>query len=285
MRQMISFPCGDDLLAGTLDTGDLATAILIVSGGNEIRSGAFAGQATMAAHFAELGYPVLRFDRRGIGESEGRNTGFDNSADDIAAAVAAFRTAAPQIERIIAFGNCDAASALALFHHGLSIDTLILANPWVIETPSGDAAQSPAPNADAIRVRYWARLKNPRSLIDLLTGKIDLRKLASGLASAARTQPASGLASDLATALAQSKVPTTFLIARRDTTAMAFIGAWQSGIFADVRARPDVRLAQFDTASHGFADAVSRHWLFEQIESQCQAPFNPSPVKETEQRE
>lgn len=275
MRQMISFLCGDDLLAGTLDAGDLATGIIIVSGGNEIRGGAFAGQATMAAHFATLGYPVFRFDRRGVGESEGLNTGFENSADDMAAAVAAFRTAAPQIERIIAFGNCDAASALALFHHKLSIDALILANAWVIDPPSGDAA--PAPNADAIRARYWARLKNPRSLIDLLSGKIDLRKLASGLASAARKQPVSGLAEDLATALARSVVPTTVLIAQRDTTAMAFMGAWQSGIFADVRARPDVRLAQFDTASHGFADAASRHWLFEQIQSQCEAPFNPLP--------
>jgi exosortase A-associated hydrolase 1 len=277
MRKMISFLCGDDLLAGTLDTGDLATAILIVSGGNEIRSGAFAGQATMAAHFAALGHPVFRFDRRGVGESEGRNTGFENSADDIAAAVAAFRTAAPQIERIVAFGNCDAASALALFHQGLSIDALILANPWVIETQSSDADQPPAPNADAIRARYWARLKNPRSLIDLLSGKIDLRKLAGGLASAARKQPVSGLAARLATAMARSAVPTAVLVARRDTTAMAFIGAWQSEVFADVRARPNVRLAQFDTASHGFADVASRHWLFEQIESQCQAPFNPLP--------
>lgn len=277
MRQMTSFLCGDDLLAGTLDTGDLATGIIIVSGGNEIRGGAFAGQATMAAHFAALGYPVFRFDRRGVGESEGLNTGFENSADDIAAAVAAFRTAAPRIERIIAFGNCDAASALALFHHKLSIDALILANAWVIDPPSGDAALAPAPNADAIRARYWARLKNPRSLIDLLSGKIDLRKLAGGLALAARKQPVSGLAAGLATALARSVVPTTVLIAQRDTTAMAFMGAWQSGIFADVRARPDVRLAQFDTASHGFADAASRHWLFEQIQSQCEAPFNPLP--------
>jgi exosortase A-associated hydrolase 1 len=277
MRQMISFLCGDDLLAGTLDTGDLPIGIIIVSGGNEIRGGAFAGQATMAAHFAVLGYPVFRFDRRGVGESEGLNTGFENSADDIAAAVAAFRNAAPGIERIVAFGNCDAASALALFHHKLSIDALILANAWVIETPSGDADQSPAPNANAIRARYWARLKNPRSLIDLLTGKIDLRKLAGGLASAARKQPVSGLAARLATALARSVIPTTVLVAQRDTTAMAFMGAWQSEIFADVRARPDVRLAQFDSASHGFADAASRHWLFEQIQSQCEAPFNPLP--------
>lgn len=285
MRQMISFPCGSNQLAGTLDIGDHATGIIIVSGGNEIRSGAFTGQATMAAHFAALGYPVFRFDRRGIGESEGINTGFENSADDIAAAIAAFRAAAPKIERIIAFGNCDAASALVLFHHNLAVDALILANPWAIDILPGATEPSPAPNAVAIRARYWARLKNPRILVDLVTGKIDLRKLASGLSLAIRKQPVSGLATQLAAALARSAVPTTVLIARRDTTAMAFMGVWQSGIFADVRARSNVSLEQFDTASHGFADAASRLWLFEQIQSYCQAFFNTFAMKESARRE
>ena len=270
MRLMIPFQCGDDQLAGTLDTGDAETGIFVVSGGNEIRAGAFGGQAAMAAHFATLGYPAFRFDRRGIGESEGVNAGFENSADDIAAALIAFRNAAPHVKRIIAFGNCDAASALALYHHSLPIDALILANPWVIETASGDPEQPAVPNADAIRARYWARLKNPRSLIDLLSGKIDLRKLAGGLASAARKQPASGLAVRLANALARSEIPTSLLIARHDTTAMAFMGAWHSDAFKGVQTRQSVNLEQFDTASHSFADAASRRWLFGQIESRCQ---------------
>lgn len=269
MRQMTTFACGDDLLVGTLDQGDLQTGIIIISGGNEIRSGTFGGQAAMAAHFAALGYPVFRFDRRGIGESEGVNTGFENSADDIAAAVAAFRTAAPQIERIIAFGNCDAASALVLFHHKFPIDALILANPWTIDAPSGDTEQPSSPNADAIRARYWARLKNPRSMMDLLTGKIDLRKLASGLASAAQKQQPSKLAADLAKALARSEVPVSIFIARKDRTAMAFMGVWHSTLFTLAKARSDICLKHYDTASHSFADNASRRWLFGQIETRC----------------
>jgi alpha-beta hydrolase superfamily lysophospholipase len=136
--------CEGAWCAATLDEGNAAPGLLIVSGGNEIRSGAHAGQAAMAAHFAGLGYPVFRYDRRGIGDSEGENGGFEASAADISAAVAAFRAEAPHVTRIVAFGNCDAATSLAFFHAGLGIDRLLLANPWVIEaSPDGRRTNAP----------------------------------------------------------------------------------------------------------------------------------------------
>ena len=270
MRRMISFPCGTDNLVGTLDEGTRDIGLLIVSGGNEIRSGAFGGQAALAAHMADAGYTTFRYDRRGIGESEGQNAGFEASADDIAAALTAFRQSAPQVKRIIAFGNCDAATALALFHHGSPVEGLILANPWLIEATPANDEQPTAPSATAIRARYWARLKNPRSLLDLLSGKVDLRKLATGLVSASRKEPVSGLAVRLAKSLAKSTVPTHLLIARHDTTAMAFMGAWHSAEFADARALAHIQMDQFDTASHGFADDASRRWLYDNIHKTLQ---------------
>jgi exosortase A-associated hydrolase 1 len=264
MRRMIDFECTGDALVGTLDEGQAATGLLIVSGGNEIRSGAYAGQAMMAGLFATMDIPVFRYDRRGIGDSEGANTGFGSSADDIAAAIAAFREAAPHITRIVAFGNCDAASALALYHHGLGLDALVLANPWVIETTKADDSPTP-PSASAIRARYWARIKNPRSLIDLLTGKIDLKKLAGGLVSAAQKSGPNGLADRIAAGLAAAEIPIKILIARRDTTAMAFMGVWNSVSFARVRQRDTINLASIDTASHSFVDVESKSWLQEQI--------------------
>lgn len=265
MRRMTGFTCEGAWCAATLDEGNAAPGLLIVSGGNEIRSGAHAGQAAMAAHFAGLGYPVFRYDRRGIGDSEGENGGFEASAADISAAVAAFRAEAPHVTRIIAFGNCDAATSLAFFHAGLGIDRLLLANPWVIEA-SGQTADEPTPpSAAAVRARYWARLKNPRSLLDLLTGTIDLRKLARGLKTAATNDAPSQLAARLAHALGQSTTPATILIAERDSTALAFLSAWASADFAAVRSRPDIHLERIDSASHSFADAASSAWLRQQI--------------------
>ena len=89
-RRLVVFPCGGAKLYGMLDCGPAhgQTGLLIVSGGNEIRAGAFAGQAQLAARLAEAaGVPVFRYDRRGIGDSEGDNTGWQGSRDDIAAAL------------------------------------------------------------------------------------------------------------------------------------------------------------------------------------------------------
>lgn len=267
MRRMIGFDCWGDQLVGTLDEGTATSGLLIVSGGNEIRSGAYAGQASLAAEFAAKGYSVFRYDRRGVGESEGSNGGFESSADDIGTALAAFASAAPHLTRIIAFGNCDAAAALALFQAQIDIDAMVLANPWVIESaPQTDDAPT-APSAAAIRARYWARLKNPRSLIDLFTGKINLKKLAGGLAKAAKTEAPTGLATRIADALAATGLETRILLARHDTTALAFHGAWNSPAFAVVRAKANIKLSVVDSASHSFADASSRAWLVEQIEA------------------
>lgn len=264
MRRMIDFDCCGARLGGTLDEAVGDVGLLIVSGGNEIRSGAYAGQAAIASHFASLGYPVFRYDRRGVGDSEGANGGFESSADDIAAALCAFRADAPEMKGIVAFGNCDAASGLAFFHDG--IDTLVLANPWVIEATSSEEGVPTPPSAAAVRARYLARLKNPRSLIDLFTGNIDLKKLAGGLVKAAQKEAPSGLAARLASALAASSVPTQILVAERDTTALAFMGTYKDALFEPVRARLDVTLSRCDSASHSFADADAKAWLYERIE-------------------
>ena len=270
MRRMIDFDCHGDHLTGTLDEGDAKAGLLIVSGGNEIRSGAYAGQAAMARHFADKGYPVFRYDRRGVGDSEGENGGFESSADDIAAAVATFRAEAPHMQKLIAFGNCDAATALALFHAGLPIDVLVLANPWVIEISSTEPDAPTPPSAAAIRARYLTRLKNPRSVMDLLTGKIDLRKLAGGLTKAVKKEAPSGLAERVATALAHSSLPIHILIAQRDTTGLAFMGSWKTSGFDGVRTRSDIELTMLDTASHSFADAASKMHLSEKIAAMLQ---------------
>jgi exosortase A-associated hydrolase 1 len=265
LRQIIDFECAGSRLVGTLDAADGTSGLLIVSGGNEIRSGAYAGQAAMAGHFARLGHPVFRFDRRGVGDSEGENGGFESSADDLATAVAAFRRHAPQVTRLVAFGNCDAATALALFHAGLGFDALILANPWVIDSKSDDDAPTQA-SAAAIRARYWARLKNPRSMLDLLGGRIDLKKLAGGLAKAAHRETPNALARRLAEALGECQTAVRILIAEQDSTALAFMAVWKTGNFDNVRNK--ATLARFKTASHSFADADAKQWLYARIAEQ-----------------
>lgn len=265
MRRIINFPCGADILASTLDVATATTGLLIVSGGNEIRSGAFAGQADMARQMQALGYPVFRFDRRGVGDSEGVNAGFEHSAEDITAALAAFRAQQPHLRHIVGFGNCDAAAALALFPETHLFSAFILANLWTIDpAPLGDGDLSP--NAAAIRARYWGRLKNPRSMLDLLVGRVDLRKLAMGLIKATALTADSRLAMRISDRLAVVALPVTICLATRDTTAIAFLAAWKSSAFRAARAKPNIVLETHDTASHSFADPSSRAWLYAKVE-------------------
>jgi pimeloyl-ACP methyl ester carboxylesterase len=99
MRRPLSFPCGAETLAGTLDPGEGSTGLLIVNGGTQIRIGAHRGMQALAARVAATGYPVFRFDRRGVGDSDGSDPGFRDSSPDITAAVAAFRAEAPRRQR------------------------------------------------------------------------------------------------------------------------------------------------------------------------------------------
>jgi exosortase A-associated hydrolase 1 len=258
VRHHLTFPCEGAALAASLDAAPGTTGLLIVSGGNEIRSGAHRGMAMLARRVAEAGHPVFRFDRRGVGDSEGANGGFESSGPDIAAAIAAFRTAAPQVARIAAFGNCDAASAL-LLHQPLAVDALILANPWTYEGESKAAGDDPAlPPAAAIRSRYLARLKDPRSLLRLVKGEVDLRKLMRGLSALGRKTAQAApdsLAARLDAAMAALTCPATILLAAGDRTAQAFVENCNAG------AVPVERLA---SPSHSFAGADA-DWLAERI--------------------
>lgn len=251
-RLHLTFNCEGNTLAGTLDTAPLTTGLLLVSGGNEIRSGAFRGQARLAQTIAKRGFPVFRYDRRGVGDSEGRNLGFEDSEPDIRAALEAFRAIAPQVNRVVALGNCDAASALMLAG-GAGCDGLILSNPWTIEDEGDDTTPPP----QAIRARYLQKLGNPREVMRLLRGGVDLRKLSGGIVKAIRpAPPASDLATRMQRGLARFDGPVRILLAGSDRTAQVFESAWP---------RDDTRIARCEGANHAFAEPASREWLETQI--------------------
>lgn len=255
MRHQLNFACEGAALAATLDDAPGATGLLIVSGGNEIRSGAHRGMAMLAARVSAAGYPVFRFDRRGIGDSEGANGGFEKSRADIAAAIAAFRSAAPRLERIAAFGNCDAASAL-LIHQPLPLDALILANPWTYEAEEDADGEPALPPAAAIRARYLSRLADPKSLLRLLRGEVDFGKLRRGLAALRRPKTATApdsLAARIDEAARRLAIPATILLATGDRTAQAFA----ADCSAALKHLPVERLA---STSHSFAGADA-DWL------------------------
>lgn len=266
-RRHFTFACQGHQLAGSLDPAPATTGLLIVSGGNELRSGPWASQAALAERIAASGFPVLRFDRRGVGDSEGANQGFTGSAADIAAALTAFRAQLPALRRVVGYGNCDAASALMLAG-GAGCDGLVLSNPWTFEPePEAEEVAGPEPAPmppSAVRAHYLRRLRDPRAIWRLLTGKVGIARLAGSLAEAARPNaPASTLARHMAEGLAAFAGPATILLAGRDRTAQAFLGNWD---------RADPRIRQCPEASHSFVEPQARIWLQGQILAALRAP-------------
>jgi len=248
----MAFECDGAQLVGTLDDAAGSTGLLLVTGGNETRAGAFSGQARLAATIAKAGYPVFRFDRRGVGDSEGYNMGFRHSQDDIAAALEAFRTARPGLSRVAALGNCDAASALMLAC-GAGADALVLSNPWTYENAEADAAPPP----EAIRARYWQKLKNPREVWRLLTGGVDIGKLVRGLrAASGPTAAPSGLADEMAQGLDKFGGKVRILVAGADRTGQAFLSGWD---------RKDPRLSIRIDADHAYSGDEDQQWFVEQV--------------------
>ena len=247
-RRHITFDCQGASLIGTLDKGGENTALLIVTGGNEVRAGAWNGQARFAARIADAGFPVFRFDRRGVGDSEGVNSGFTDCAADISAAISALREAAPHVTRVIGMGNCDGATALVLAKGG-GCEGLVLSNPWTIEGDDGDAPAEAPPAA--VRAHYLRRLRDPKAILRLLRGGVKIGQLFGSLKSALRpAAPPSTLAQTFAVELKAFRGPVTILLAGRDRTAQVFEAGWD---------KADPRVKRCAEATHSYVE--SQEWL------------------------
>jgi exosortase A-associated hydrolase 1 len=214
MRRLLTFECDGARCGASLDFAQGETGLLIVSGGTQTRTGSHRIFERLGRGVAEAGFPALRFDRRGVGDSEGEDPGWRGSGGDIAAAAAALRTVLPAVRTVVGLGLCDGASALALHGRAAGLDALVLVNPWLVETEAGQ----PAPAA--IRSHYLDRLKSREGWRKLLTGAVDWRKLAGGLRRSAGGSP-SPLADEIAAALRAGRLPTELILARGDATADA----------------------------------------------------------------
>lgn len=234
------FASAGEALVGTLDSAAGTTGLLIVSGGNEIRAGAHRGMAMLASRLAGTGIPVFRYDRRGVGDSSGSNHGFRGARDDLLAAAAAFREAAPHVTRVIAFGNCDAATTLAWWGREADCAALVLANPWVIE-----ATQALPPRA-AIKAHYMTQLRDPAAWKRIATRGLSLGKLVRGLGRMVSRERTNALAQRTLAAIAGWVDDATVVLARGDGTAIAYSDAAR-------RAGIHPRTVTIETASHSFA--------------------------------
>jgi exosortase A-associated hydrolase 1 len=261
MRRLIAFPCGAATLAGSLDLSNPSTTgVLLVIGGSQTRVGSHRMYERLAKALADKGYSCFRYDRRGVGDSAGEDPGFRGSEPDLKAAADAFRKEVPGLRRIVGFGLCDGASALALYGDEAGLDGLILANPWLVEAEEGN----PAPAA--IRAHYRKRLLSWDGWKRLLTGAVNFRKLWGGIRRLFSRKRAESLSNDVAQALLRHRLPTEVILCRGDNTAIA--------ADAEIRGWPWeglIRATQvIETDSHTFARPGDDAMLLTMVETALQ---------------
>lgn len=114
--------------------------VTVVAGGPQYRGGVGRLQVQMARALAARGTPVLRFDYRGMGDSEGEFRGFEDVEHDLRAALAAFGRAVPQMQEMVLWGGCDAAAAILINAWRYpEVTGVIVGNPWVHTEETGNA--------------------------------------------------------------------------------------------------------------------------------------------------
>ena len=147
------------------------------------------------------------------------------------------------LERIIGFGLCDGATALALFGAAAGLDALILVNPWLVEAEAGE------PPPAAIRAHYRQRLTSREGWKKIFSGAVDYRKLFKGLRRISAKEQASPLARDAAAGLAASRLRTWAILADGDATAIAAQQEMKAAVFKGLIEG----IQKVDTDSHTFA--------------------------------
>ena len=186
-ERAVVFDCAGDQLTGVLHAGapEANTGVIIVVGGPQYRVGSHRQFVLLARRLASAGFPVLRFDFRGMGDAEGSPRSFESVDDDICAAADALQRLHGGIRGLVLLGLCDAASACLMYAlRDPRLAGLVLMNPWVrtVETQA----------TVYLRHYYGQRLLQKSFWQKLAARQFDLRRSATEFFASLRTARSSG---------------------------------------------------------------------------------------------
>jgi uncharacterized protein len=185
------FECEGDRLIGIIAQPEqhIETGVVIIVGGPQYRAGSHRQFTLLARQLAGQGIASIRFDYRGMGDSEGDMRSFEAIDADIKAAIDTFTTQAPNIKQIVLWGLCDAASASLYYGHtDPRVIGLILLNPWV-HTEAGAARAR-------LTHYYLSRLMQKSFWIKLITGGVKISTSVGDLAESARQAAAPAVSTE-----------------------------------------------------------------------------------------
>lgn len=182
-ERALAFPCAGDWLYGVASlpaSQPGQCGVLVVVGGPQYRAGSHRQFTLLSRALADAGIPAMRFDYRGMGDSEGAMRIFESVDEDIRAAIDRFMAEVPCLRQVALWGLCDGAAAAAMYApKDARVRGLALLNPWV-RTEDGAARAT-------IRHYYGARVLQREFWKKVIGGRFDVRAAGASLVSLVRT--------------------------------------------------------------------------------------------------
>lgn len=268
-EQPVVFECDSDRLVGIIAHPErpIETGAVIIVGGPQYRAGSHRQFTLLARQLAAQGIASIRFDYRGMGDSEGDMRNFEDIEADIRAAIDTVMKQVPNIKKIALWGLCDAASAAIYYGHtDPRVKSMVLLNPWV-HTEAGAARAR-------LRHYYLARLLSKAFWAKLVSGKVRLGETIGDLSKSTHQISAGSVVSltpsgnprhggpgyidRMLDGFKKFKGKTRVILSGNDLTAQEF----ESLLSTDVSwrkycANPQIAITRFREANHTFS---SRNW-------------------------
>lgn len=208
----VSFLCGRDRLYGILHrpAQPSGPGVLLLAGRPALRSGRHRLFVLLARAWAEAGTPVMRFDYRGSGDSEGDMGTLEQTFDDIAGAIDAFQSNLPGLRQVVLWGLCGgAADAILYAPKDARVTGIVLANPWLYDSRVRSVAAIHRRGSQYLwKVRHWARLAFARGTKNSISPEGGALPAPAGLAASEVSRIESDLANgpDVSVPLATAAV-------------------------------------------------------------------------------
>ncbi|HEX5126593.1 MAG TPA: hydrolase 1, exosortase A system-associated [Rhodocyclaceae bacterium] len=247
------------------ESASLRLGVLVIVGGPQYRVGSHRQFLLLARALAAAGIACMRFDYRGMGDSDGRMRSFEDIDADIACAVDAFLATVPALRGVVLWGLCDGASAACFYApQDARVAGMILLNPWV-RTEAGEAKVM-LKNYYLRRMlapEFWRKLLSGRfSLTQSLTSLFGMLRKAGGSAPVTANLavlPADApLTQRLPHSMLRADRAMLILLSGRDFVAAEFIAEMdKSSLWPKIMASRHAELRRFSDANHTFS---SRAW-------------------------
>jgi uncharacterized protein len=228
IETFVVFACGDDRCLGILARPSANTrsaqrdiGVVIVVGGPQYRVGSHRQFTLLARALAATGIPVLRFDYRGMGDSEGAARTFEDIHEDLVAAASTLLRETG-VGRIVLWGLCDGATAALMYAATESaIAGVVAVNPWA---RTGEIQAS-----TRLKHYYVRRLFAGDFWRKVLRGRLNTASVAGDFAQAVRIAsagPSAGAAAGYLGRMHEGwsrlRRPVLFLLSGDDLTAREF---------------------------------------------------------------